>query len=231
MKISEKDKNIVAAVIASRGEIKGEDYAFERVAVCIKPVCGYNSGEVLLVHHTANQSIWKYICTIEEYNQCIEDMELAGWMCSIYRDYTHYKDMCKRISIYTSNKTLLKKNCIYDKPLVYTQDDYDNNVMPPIGCKLNVKNKSALWTNVTLKFSGNAHVIIGCNDKVLDQCFLIGDVQFLPTKTPEQIKQDKIDSQIKDLAIKYSGLFDDLDTSPLSFIAALQKDGYIVEPK
>lgn len=136
--ISEKDKKIVAAVFASRGKPKGDNLDGHVISKCTKTNGFYNKGDVLFANKGASNSYYEYICTIEEYNQCIEDMSRDEWMNSgVDKSYMLHVKHCKNNGVDTSNKELLEEHCdysFYDKPveelildmkapLVYTQGD------------------------------------------------------------------------------------------------------------
>ena len=118
--ISERDKKIVAAVFASRGEPEGSFQPGFVVSECIKDTSATKKGDIKFTVFQPDRNSFKYICTIEEYNQCIKEMARPEWMNDgVHSNYYFHKLECKNKGIYTSNKELLKENCnysFYDKP-------------------------------------------------------------------------------------------------------------------
>ena len=184
MEISEKDKKIIASVNDSRGEPKG-DKSLDFIIKANKTFSGYKIGDI---HHgdPYTDEYWEKLCTAEEYKRCIEDMARADWLsCSVHSNYSFHKLECKNRGIDTSNKKLLKKHCIYDKPLVYTQhqdvivDGYENYNWK-FGCYL-------LDDINCIVINDSSHMTIP-----------VSRLSVKPILTPEQIKQTIKDEQLKE---------------------------------
>jgi len=242
--ISEKEKKIVAAVNESRGEPRGRIDSFNCIGVSLGFGVYHRAGEIHYIDEDAMTEYWEVICTIEEYNQCIDDMSRADWMYNnSYGTYEQYKQRLDSLGTDTSNKRLLAKHCdysFYDKPLVYTQDDYDNGKLAPVGAEVLFLNEGDKYyleygqdilgetvkvISDRLPASGSVNVqAIECEGS----CYCFRSEMLHPIKTPEQIKQDKLDAQANSI---FSDLVDDGFVLHPNLISFMQSKGYIVEPK
>ena len=231
--VSEKDKKIVAAVFASRGEPGGSvNNWITHIAVCVKDICFMKKGSVAHTSASANKKHWEIICTIKEYNQCIEDMARAEWLNgSVHSNYYFYKVECKNRCIDTSNKELLKEHCdysFYDKPLVYTQDDFYQG-LPVAGQTCNIKYRGGNTFNEALIMYISDYGLVhkDAETGVEIFCGSLDVVEFLPIKTPEQIDQYELDEKAKTL---HSDLLCNGYCSELRGAEYLL-DNYTIEPK
>ena len=234
--ISEKDKKIVAAVFASRGFVhEMDDKVFNLIGRCKIAHERYEVGDYSAINNSASDEYWEVICTIEEYNQCIEDMARADWMCNLgCHGYQIHLFTCKINHIDTSNKELLKENCdysFYDKPLVYTQDMKDAG--KPIKQGMQFKNSDGVL--LTALLIGKTTVGYLDEDGDVDS---IWKENIHPIKTLEQIKQDKLDAHIQAVAqaicteyCKATDLYNKTWEHFKGEAVALYNTGYIVEPK
>ena len=214
MEISGKDEKIVASVFASRGEPEGEGKEFTHVSMCTLDNEYFDKGDIAFTDEYVCLDWWSVICTIEEYNQCIEDMYAATWMNNGTRCcYKGHIEYCKRNNIDTSNKELLKEHCdysFYEKPLVYTQEIKEEVIASFCSWLIN--------TNEDM-ISGGEQSIIELGDE-----FLVFD-----SKTPEQIKQDKLKDHIYKISKQVSRDYRFMSLEDAIFAA--YDAGYIVEPK
>lgn len=184
MNISEKDKKIVAAI----NHFKCDTYNDKVFAELIKNEPDYPNEKVggkFFVNADFDTNRYSLLCTLEEYQKGIENMARARWM-SNGDSYSTYKYNCNVSNIDTSNKTLLKEHCIYDKPLVYTQHQdvfisgYEGYAWK-FGCYL---------------LDGNNCIVL--NGYGSHMTIPVSRLRVKPILTPEQIKQTIKDEQLKE---------------------------------
>ncbi|MGB5990664.1 MAG: hypothetical protein WBG43_13120 [Marinifilaceae bacterium] len=235
--ISGKDKKIVAAVFASRGNISIMNGG--SVLKCLKKTGHpHNKGDYSTGHRAYSNEYWEFICTIEEYFQCIEDMARAEWLSgSVFSHYRFYKVNCESKGIDTSNKELLKENCdysFYDKPLVYTQDMVDSEI--PVSQGLKYLDGSGqycrclahVYSNTDKRGKVIGHMYEHPNNGFIPAISISDYSEIRPIKTPDQIKQDKLDAHLNEID-KY--LTNEGVPVDRIWLEMLQAKGYIVEPK
>ena len=235
--ISEKEKKIVAAVNASRGEPKGVLRGWSKfISVCIKEIGGCDKGGIYYSGVDANEKYWEVICTIEEYNQCIEEMARAEWMNSgVDRSYAGYKLECRLNNIDTSNKRLLPEK---NTPTLYTQSMYDAGILAPIGSEVVLLNKDdkyymeygrdllgkvvkVLTDRLPMEGSMNVQAVEYDHNSY---CFRSDMLH--PIKTPEQAKLDALVDELEAFIIDHRE-----NRSSAGLAKALIKKGYIVKSK
>jgi hypothetical protein len=80
--ISKKDKMIVKAINKSKGSPVDIEsvYRYQCVAKAKGSNRDFPHGEIHAVKDTHSDEYWKFICTVEEFKQCVKEMSEAKWM-------------------------------------------------------------------------------------------------------------------------------------------------------
>ena len=189
--ITEKQMKIVNAVNRTCGESlvgsNGEIYIV--ISKKDHPACG--AGYITLTKsHIVDDRLWDLVCTIAEYNQCIEEMKchygIIKYHCGIPKWFSYNRADKELLTVENSDYSFYEKEKFVYGQDVYVKGMYKNSIKLKFGC---------------IHVDGERAILFSRFDSVV--LHLISEVSSKPFKSKADIELEAKEGQVIDMISLY----------------------------